>query len=61
MRPLAIDIRFDHPGAEDENLEWTDSATAPIPAANLPGIAESLETSWGKRGRPGDRRGEVTQ
>lgn len=45
---LAGRPRFDQPGVMDEIRKWIDSAKSPIPAANLPGIAESLETSWGK-------------
>lgn len=45
---LAGRPRFDQAGVVDEILKWSDSAKSPIPAANLPGIAESLETSWSK-------------
>ncbi|MEU0316613.1 hypothetical protein [Nocardioides sp. NPDC006273] len=44
---LAGRPRFDQPGVVDEIPKWTDSTTSPIPAANLPGTAEALETSWG--------------
>lgn len=44
---LAGRPRFDRPGVIDEVQRWIESERSPIPAANLPGTAESLETSWG--------------
>lgn len=44
---LAGRPRFDQPGVMDAIHRWIKSARSPIPAWNLPGTAESLETSWG--------------
>lgn len=44
---LAGRPRYDQPGVVDEIQKWTDSTKSPFPAANLPGTAEALETSWG--------------